>query len=212
MPTLSACILARDVARVLPACLQSLEGAVDEIVVVDTGSRDETPSVARASGARVVRIRWPEDEGAARNAAAEACTGDAVFFVEPWERLAPGGAEGLRAAVEEGLPAALVHQVEADSPTADPAMVVAGTGRLSEPRLTPRLLGKDGAARWEGIALARPRVSLVEAPALGVWLVSVGAVTGASGADPAETWRRRAAAAPEEARVVAVAADRKSVV
>ena len=54
---LSAVIITCDAATVLPACLASLD-FVDEIVVVDSGSRDHTLDIARASHAKVVEQPW----------------------------------------------------------------------------------------------------------------------------------------------------------
>ena len=53
----SAVIITCDAAAVLPACLASLD-FVDEIVVVDSGSRDSTLSIARASHAKVIEQPW----------------------------------------------------------------------------------------------------------------------------------------------------------
>src|SRR5579859_6527285 len=45
-PFLSACLIVRDEERNLSRCLNSLVGAVDEVVVVDTGSHDNTAALA----------------------------------------------------------------------------------------------------------------------------------------------------------------------
>ena len=50
----SLCLVVRDEAADLPACLASAREAVDEVVVVDTGSRDGTPELARRAGAVVL--------------------------------------------------------------------------------------------------------------------------------------------------------------
>jgi glycosyltransferase involved in cell wall biosynthesis len=52
-PRISACIIARDEAALLPRCIASLETLCDEVCVLDTGSRDDTVAVARALGAVV---------------------------------------------------------------------------------------------------------------------------------------------------------------
>ena len=52
---ISACIIARDEAGSLPRCIASLGGICDEIVVLDTGSVDDTWQVAASLGARVSR-------------------------------------------------------------------------------------------------------------------------------------------------------------
>lgn len=49
---ISACLIVRDEARNLPDCLASL-AELDEIVVCDTGSRDDTVAIAEAAGAEV---------------------------------------------------------------------------------------------------------------------------------------------------------------
>ena len=48
MPTISLCMIVRDEAAVLERCLQSVAHLVDEIIIVDTGSVDETLHSLRA--------------------------------------------------------------------------------------------------------------------------------------------------------------------
>ena len=48
MPTISLCMIVRDEAAVLERCLQSVAHLVDEIIIVDTGSVDETKTIAAA--------------------------------------------------------------------------------------------------------------------------------------------------------------------
>lgn len=52
--TLSVTVLTRDEERNLPRCLASIEGLADQVVVVDSGSRDRTIDIARAAGAEVL--------------------------------------------------------------------------------------------------------------------------------------------------------------
>ncbi|MBC7105177.1 MAG: glycosyltransferase, partial [Firmicutes bacterium] len=60
-------MIARDEAALIASCLESVRHLVREMVVVDTGSTDETPEVARRHGARVFRFPWRDDFAAARN-------------------------------------------------------------------------------------------------------------------------------------------------
>jgi hypothetical protein len=69
MNSLALVMIVRDEARSLERCLESARAWVDEIVVVDTGSRDATPEIARRLGARVASFAWCDDFSAARNAA-----------------------------------------------------------------------------------------------------------------------------------------------
>ena len=52
MPTISLCMIVRDEAAVLERCLQSVAHLVDEIIIVDTGSVDETKTIAAALRSR----------------------------------------------------------------------------------------------------------------------------------------------------------------
>jgi|SoiMethySBSTD1v2_1073268.scaffolds.fasta_scaffold153422_2 glycosyltransferase involved in cell wall biosynthesis len=69
MNALALVMIVRDEERSLERCLESARAWVDEIVVVDTGSSDATPDIARRLGARVGRFAWCDDFSAARNAA-----------------------------------------------------------------------------------------------------------------------------------------------
>lgn len=96
MTTLSAVIVARDESRSIARCLDSLRGHVDELLVLDTGSVDDTVAIARGCGARVVHFTWVDDFAAARNAALEAATGDWCLIVDADEWLAAGAEELAR--------------------------------------------------------------------------------------------------------------------
>lgn len=101
--TISACLIVRDEARVLPRCLRSIAGAYDELCVVDTGSTDATLAIARAAGARTQTFTACngadgriEDFAAARNAVLGLATGDWILQIDADEVLSPGGAARLR--------------------------------------------------------------------------------------------------------------------
>ena len=103
---LSLCVIARDEAAFLNRCLQSVQGLVDEIVVVDTGSADETPQVARQHGARVFSHTWKEDFSAARNPSLEAARGEWILVLDCDEVIAPRDHEAIRQAMaQEGVDA-----------------------------------------------------------------------------------------------------------
>jgi len=96
-PAISAAIIAKDEADQLPECLERLTGWIDEICLVDTGSRDETPAIARQYGARVQHVPWQEDFATARNAAIETCTGDWIFVIDADERIEAVDLPAIRA-------------------------------------------------------------------------------------------------------------------
>lgn len=93
---LSLCMIARDEGAFLDRCLASVKGLVDEIVVVDTGSQDDTKSVARRHGARLFTHPWSGDFSAARNAAVERARGQWILILDCDEVLAPADHDALR--------------------------------------------------------------------------------------------------------------------
>jgi hypothetical protein len=93
--TLTACVIARDEERRLPACLESL-AFCDEIVVVDSGSRDRTCEVALEAGARLVRNPWP-GFAAQRNVALDHAGCDWVLEIDADERVSPELAASIAA-------------------------------------------------------------------------------------------------------------------
>ncbi|MCB9916450.1 MAG: glycosyltransferase family 2 protein [Planctomycetes bacterium] len=104
---LSLCTIVRDEAEHLPALLASVRGVVDELCVLDTGSTDGTPELARRAGARVGHFAWCDDFAAARNAALELATGDWVLALDADERLEAPGARARLEAFARRLPDAL---------------------------------------------------------------------------------------------------------
>ena len=96
---LTLALIVRDEERMLPGCLESVHGLVDEIVVVDTGSKDATIDIALAHGARVVQIEWPDDFAAARNIGLTHVRTPWVLWLDADERLAPESRGALRTVI-----------------------------------------------------------------------------------------------------------------
>lgn len=65
--TVSLCLIVRNEQELLPRCLNSVQGAVDEIILVDTGSTDNTIKIAESYGACIYHYVWSDDFAAARN-------------------------------------------------------------------------------------------------------------------------------------------------
>ena len=86
---LSLCMIVKNEEATLPRCLQSVQGVVDEMIVLDTGSSDRTPEVAKSFGAKVHDFEWCNDFSAARNEALKYVKGDWVLVLDADETLAP---------------------------------------------------------------------------------------------------------------------------
>jgi glycosyltransferase involved in cell wall biosynthesis len=87
MPSVSAIILTRDSRRTIEACIQAIKPAVDHVIVVDTGSTDDTVQIAKDNGAYVYRFEWCDDFAAARNFGDSLATTDWVIHVDSDEIL-----------------------------------------------------------------------------------------------------------------------------
>jgi len=84
---LSLCVITRDAAAEIADCLASAPFA-GEVVVVDSGSRDDTVEIARRRGARVIERAWP-GFGAQKQFAVGAATHDWVLCLDADERVTP---------------------------------------------------------------------------------------------------------------------------
>jgi tetratricopeptide (TPR) repeat protein len=143
-------MIARDEERFIGAALASARACVDELLVVDTGSRDRTRAIAAEHGARVLDFAWCDDFSAARNRGLQAAAGTHVLVLDADERLAAGSARALRKALADPrllfgmLP---LHDADAlDAPFAD---VLSGARRLQEPIWLPRLFRNHPRLRFE---------------------------------------------------------------
>lgn len=88
-PLLALAMIVRDGGQFLAPLLAAAADHVDEIVIVDTGSRDGSPDVARRHGARVLDVAWDDDFAAARNASLAACRAAWILCLDADEQLAP---------------------------------------------------------------------------------------------------------------------------
>lgn len=94
---LSVIIITRNEAANIRACLDSVTWA-DEIIVVDSGSTDDTVAIAREFTSQVHKHDWP-GFGAQKNRALDYATKEWVFSIDADERVTPE----LRAAIEAVL-------------------------------------------------------------------------------------------------------------
>lgn len=95
-PTLSLIMIVKNEADNLPELLGPLQGKFDQIVVVDTGSDDGTPEVARRYGAEVYFFPWINDFSAARNESIRHARCDWCFWLDGDDRMDPDEVDLIR--------------------------------------------------------------------------------------------------------------------
>ncbi|MBP2644566.1 MAG: glycosyl transferase family 2 [Firmicutes bacterium] len=96
----SLCMIVKDEGKNLRRCLQSVSTVVDEIIIVDTGSTDNTCEIAREFGALVEHFVWTDSFGDARNRSLELATGDWVLVLDADEELILETADIMRRLTE----------------------------------------------------------------------------------------------------------------
>ncbi len=80
--TISVCIIAKDEEERIGTAIKCAKPFADEIIVVDTGSSDRTPEVARELGAKVYYFKWCDDFSAARNESLKHATCDWILWLD----------------------------------------------------------------------------------------------------------------------------------
>ena len=99
-------MIARDEEESIGRCLASVKSVADEIIVVDTGSKDKTVKIAREHGAQIIDFPWIDDFSAARNAGLEKAQGEWILFLDADEELVAEDIPKLREALnQEAFPA-----------------------------------------------------------------------------------------------------------
>ena len=87
--TVSLCLIAKDEEASIGMAIKSVLALVDEVIVVDTGSKDNTRIIAEGYGARVLDVTWEDDFSQARNACLDEALSDWVLILDADEFLQP---------------------------------------------------------------------------------------------------------------------------
>ncbi len=88
--SVSACLIVCNEAHCLARCLDSIANFVDQIIVVDTGSTDNTVSIAESYGAIIRNYSWNNNFADARNYSLSLATGDWILVIDADEELTDG--------------------------------------------------------------------------------------------------------------------------
>lgn len=97
---LSACVITKNEEKNILRWLKCMQKVADEIIVVDTGSTDNTVALAKEAGAQLYYFKWISDFAAAKNYAIEQATGDWILFLDADESFTPAAQQVLRQEME----------------------------------------------------------------------------------------------------------------
>lgn len=82
MITISLCMIVKNESETLARCLDSIKGLMDEIIIVDTGSSDNTKEIARKYTDKIYDFKWIDDFSAARNFSFSKATMDYIYTAD----------------------------------------------------------------------------------------------------------------------------------
>ena len=82
MVTISLCMIVKDEEDNLSRCLDSVKNIADEIIIIDTGSSDNTKEIASKYTENVFDFQWIDDFAAARNTAFSKATMDYILWLD----------------------------------------------------------------------------------------------------------------------------------
>ncbi|MBG9801873.1 glycosyl transferase [Brevibacillus laterosporus] len=82
MATISLCMIVKNEEKSIARCLRSVKGAVDEIIIVDTGSTDKTIKEAKAFTKKIFHFKWVNDFSKARNFSFQQATMDYIMWMD----------------------------------------------------------------------------------------------------------------------------------
>ncbi|MBW1861171.1 MAG: glycosyltransferase [Deltaproteobacteria bacterium] len=138
-PTLSLCMIVKDEEAHLTRCLESVRGCVDEIIIVDTGSSDRTPEIARNFGAKVFFHPWEGDFSKHRNQSLAYATGEWILIIdadEELDRQSAGRVKGIISKSKYPVISGIVRSY---------------LGKIYNEQTSPRLFRNGIGIRYEGI-------------------------------------------------------------
>jgi glycosyltransferase involved in cell wall biosynthesis len=94
--SISLCMLAKDEEKSIARAINSVKQIIDEIIVVDTGSKDKTKQIAESLGAKVYDFSWKDDFSEARNFTKSRCTKDWILVLDADEIIAEKDLEKIK--------------------------------------------------------------------------------------------------------------------
>ena len=135
---LTVAIIARDAEHLLAQTLDCVAQRVDEVIVLDTGSTDQTGEVAREKGATLIEQPWDESFALARNQCLRHASGDWILWLDAGETLTTEAVNTLLTFVKTEANAARAYVLFVEVPQDDGTTLPERVGRV---RLVPRRRG-----------------------------------------------------------------------
>jgi glycosyltransferase involved in cell wall biosynthesis len=134
-------MIVKNEEKYLRDCLSSVTGIVDDIVIVDTGSTDNTIDIAKEFGARIFHFPWINDFAAARNFALDQTEKGWILYLDADERLSASSVKELKK-ITSSYPSKAYHCKVISIEEKDNPSQVMMYPRLFPSRKSVRFVGK----------------------------------------------------------------------
>lgn len=85
--TISLCMITKNEENLLKNCLNNIKGIVDEIIIVDTGSTDNTKETAKKFNAKIFDFKWGDNFSEARNFSLQKATQEWILVLDADEKI-----------------------------------------------------------------------------------------------------------------------------
>lgn len=112
MITISLCMIVKNEEKILARCLDSIADLMDEIIIVDTGSTDDTKKIAARYTDKIYDFTWIDDFSAARNFSFSKATKEYIYSADADEVLSLENRERFRVLKEALLPEVEIVQMK----------------------------------------------------------------------------------------------------
>ncbi len=139
--TLSACLIVKDEQDHLAKCLASIQSCTEEIIVVDTGSTDDSVKIASDHGASVYHHPWTGDFSGHRNQSMSYATGSWILIIDADEILEPQSASRVSEVIAKTKYNAVLFKV----------VNLNRDGRIRSLLTSPRLFRNHAGCHYRGI-------------------------------------------------------------
>lgn len=142
--TLSLCMIVKNEEKHLVRCLYSVRDIVDEIIIVDTGSTDQTIDIAKVFGARVFEFPWTGDFSEARNHSLKQATGDWILILDADEVISAQDLDELKTLISKASTTPVAYSITTRNYTRSVGVIgwVRNNGQFSE-EAGPGWVGSD---------------------------------------------------------------------
>ncbi len=143
MASVSLCMIVKNEEEVLARCLDSVQGLVDEIIVVDTGSTDQTLEIAHRYTQNVFSFPWIDDFSAARNFSFSKATSEYILWLDADDVIRETDREGFRLLKD-------ILSPEVDMVMIQYHLAFDQGGEPTFSNYRERLMRREKGFRWEG--------------------------------------------------------------